>query len=275
MERGQHVVELLASVRNVSTDLLTNPRLREWIERADTNSELTSALTMMKQADTSLKTVRQLVLANNGDAEELNQQPSLSVVHNNRVAVETNTSESHTPSQNNFLSSPPPQIFSPPPALDSHKSFDSSQAIPTNEQVPSMTAEPINPKIEPTSPKIEPTSPQIKPTNPQIEPTNPQIEPANPQIEPASPQIGENQSEPQQQSHEESFEGDELFADFDSLVMEIDDVVLSQSGSCDESSDRDNDDVVIVTDQQEEPLVTIQEIADDKNKDVFDEAVLG
>ena len=78
-------------------------------------------------------------------------------------------------------------------------------------------------------------------------------------------------------THEESFEGDELFADFDSLVMEIDDVELSQSNHTndEESSSSRGDDVVILSDQEEERLVTVQEIADDQNKDVFDEAVLG
>ena len=89
-----------------------------------------------------------------------------------------------------------------------------------------------------------------------------------------------NQPETSKQSvdtHEESFEGDELFADFDSLVMEIDDVELSQSNHTndEESSSSRGDDVVILSDQEEERLVTVQEIADDQNKDVFDEAVLG
>ena len=237
------MVELLESVRDISIDLLTSPRLREWtcgdIEQAHTSNELTDALAMLKQAEYSLKEFRQL-LDKNGNVEEL----VLESVPSNKEAVETNTTEScapcsisNTPPQNKFLSPPSPQIFSPPPPLPDEDSPNSSDShvLPINEQVPSAAA--IH---------SEPT----------------------------------NQPETSKQSvdtHEESFEGDELFADFDSLVMEIDDVELSQSNHTndEESSSSRGDDVVILSDQEEERLVTVQEIADDQNKDVFDEAVLG
>ena len=51
------------------------------------------------------------------------------------------------------------------PDKDSHNSFDSSQALPTNEQVPSVNAvhdKPSNPPIELTSPQIEPTNSRIR-----------------------------------------------------------------------------------------------------------------
>ena len=60
------------------------------------------------------------------------------------------------------------------------------------------------------------------------------------------------------------------FDDFDSLLDE--EALIALDNSCKEEN---MEEIVVISDGEEEPVKTLQEIADEEEKDVYDPAILG